>query len=120
MLSTLLPALIMRRRGEFDQYRAFAMAAAVFVVIAPGFGFQYTAIVGAALLAYDLRAGAIWGLLSGLQLLSFYFFMWDGSFPILSQSPQGPGPAVIFQYLAWGWALNWLIQQWRRKQTEPG
>src|SRR5262249_23111378 len=88
----------------------------------PGFAIQYTAIVGAVFIAYDFRAGAIWGLLSGLQLFSFYLFHWEGGFPLAAQgSIPAEGPGKFFEMLAWGWALLWLIREIRSRPKEvPG
>lgn len=114
-----LPAICMRLRGEFDRYRAIAMAGVVFSVISPGFAIHYTAMVGAVFLAYDLRAGAIWALLTGLQLLSFYFVLWDGTFPISANTVlHVAGPAKYFEFLAWGWAICWLIREMRTPAIE--
>jgi hypothetical protein len=106
-----LPTLMMRQRSNFDRWRACAMAAVILALFAPGFAIQYTAMVGVVLLACDLRVGAIWGLLSGFQLFTFYLFSWKGKFPILADYMIAQGPTKYFEMLALGWVFYWLFYQ---------
>jgi hypothetical protein len=65
-------------------FECVALGFALFLLLAPGFGVQYTAILGPVLTAASLRWGLCWALLSGVFLLTAYFDFWTGTFPLYS------------------------------------
>lgn len=100
--SIALATLLLRRKKHGDRFAASAIAVLLFAILAPSFALQYGAIVGAVLFAYDLRAGAWWGAIRGLQLFCDYYLGWDGTIPITSLGGNLLGSTVdILAMLAW-------------------
>lgn len=96
-----------RRRGRWDAYELGALVLALFLVLTPGFGLQYLALVAPLLLAANLLTGSIYGLLAGAFLAAAYASVWTGGVPLYSffDGPIARGPAVIgvivWVFLVW-------------------
>lgn len=128
ILAIALAMLHLRRRSAasasessagFDRYSAAAVAAALFLVLTSGFGYQYTVFVGPLLLAVRPLCGAMYGLLSGMYLLTNYWLGWFGGFPIdttLAPDPVAPGP--LFGLLAWATLVVFVYGE-LRGMTKP-
>lgn len=114
--SIALVTLILRNRGETSRYRAIAICIAVFAVITPAFALQYGAIVGAILMAYQLRAGVIFSALHGLRLFCDYYLGWNGELPISSHGGNMIGwQPELFSALAWGSLAVFLFREFSAK-----
>jgi hypothetical protein len=80
----------LRRRRGWDAYQLGATAAALFLLLTPGFGLQYTVYAVPLMLAADLRRGSVYGLVAGLYVLATYAGKWDGTWPLRSLFDGGP------------------------------
>jgi Gpi18-like mannosyltransferase len=103
------------RRRAWDAYEVGAIALAIFLILAPGFGLQYTVAIAPLLLAASLAAGALYGLLAGLLLAFAYVATWTGNVPLASffDGPW-PMPGPLFGLLAWWVLIVYVIRVLRR------
>ena len=94
-----------RDEPQIDRYRIGAITLALFLILTPGFGIQYTVCVLPLLSAVSFGRTALYSFLAGMMLLMSYWLMWQGGGLPLETfgggSPQGPGPA-------WG-LLTWAV-----------
>jgi hypothetical protein len=97
------------RRWNASQLAAMSMA--IFLVMAPGFGVQYTVAVLPPLVAVTLGTGLLYSLLAGLFILLVYGLNWTGGVPLYSlfDSPY-PMPGPLFGLLAWWVLLVFVIR----------
>ena len=95
-------AVASRRGRRWDAYQVAALTLAVFLLLTPGFGVQYTVYVVPVLLAVDLRWGTLYGLLAGACLLVAYAGGWAGGLPLESRMQRLEPPAPLLGLLAWG------------------
>jgi hypothetical protein len=107
-------------RGRWSAYELGALAWALFLVLTPGFGFQYTVYVVPLMLAVDLRRGAAYGLAAGLYVLTVYAGTWDGSLPIQSLFTGKPNPMPVpLGLVAWtmlvGFAGSVMLRTERKR-----
>lgn len=102
MVGVLAVAGSARLAQRFSTYERAALGLAIFLILAPGFGVQYTAILGPVLLAVSQRWGGAWAVTSGLFLLVVYTTFSTGEFPLYSyfDSPIRPQAAVV-GFFAW-------------------
>lgn len=96
-------------------YERAALGLAIFLILAPGFGVQYTAILGPVLLVVSQRWGAAWAVASGLFLLVVYATFLTGEFPLYSyfDSPFRP-PAAVAGIGAWAVLIAFVWTTMRR------
>ena len=89
-------------RGRWDAYQLGAVTLAIFLILTPGFGVQYTVAVQPLLIATSLAIGALYGLLAGLFLFLVYLFTWTGTVPMLAYFEGAyPMPGALIGVLAW-------------------
>jgi hypothetical protein len=75
---------------------------AIFLLLAPGFGVQYTVLPGLLLMALRPRWGIMYGAVAGLFVSAAYFVNWKGSFPLYSQwSTLFPEPVAVVGLATW-------------------
>lgn len=119
LASVLLIVLVMRRRAasmRTDRYTTSAITASLFLILAPGFGVQYTVLAGAMLFAVQLAPAVVYGLMAGLYLAITYYLGWQGGSPIDSSHGSEPAPpSELFGIVAWA-TLIWFV--WTR--LRPG
>lgn len=97
--------LVSRRLRRWNAYTLIAITYALFLVLTPGFGVQYTVIIAPAILAVSLPSGSLYGFLAGVFLLLTYWANWTGDFPPKSKFESlFPLPGALFGLLAW-WTL---------------
>jgi hypothetical protein len=90
-----------RWRG-WSAYRVCFLCLAAFLVLAPGFGVQYTVYVVPVLFAISLRQAMVYSFASGLFILSVYFNFALPGYPLRSQFTSWyPLPTSLFGLLAW-------------------
>lgn len=102
--------------GPMSIYERAALGLSLFLVLTPGFGVQYTAIVGPVMLAASLRWGLWWAILSGLFLLSVYASFCTGGWPLHSQfTTRFPLPAAAVGVAAWSLLVVFTLATLRRR-----
>ena len=103
------------RRRAWDAYEAGAMTLAIFLILAPGFGLQYTVAIAPLLVAACRTVGSLYGLLAGLMLFLAYLATWTGEVPLASffDGPW-PMPGPLFGLIAWWVLMGYLIRVLRR------
>lgn len=93
-------------------YDRTALAWVLFLVLAPGFGFQYTVYAVPLLLAVDLRRGIMYGLAAGSYVLTAYAGSWDGSLPIETVFSGRPnGLPVPLGLIAWAILVGFVVDR---------
>jgi hypothetical protein len=124
VMGVLIVAGYARWRQRFSVYERAALGLAIFLILAPGFGVQYTAILGPLLLAFSAQWGAAWAMVSGLFLLVAYATFSTGDFPLYSyfDSPFHT-PAAVTGFAAWmalaAFAWTTVRQNLRPVPPEP-
>jgi hypothetical protein len=107
---------------RFSTYDRAALGLTIFLILTPGFGVQYTAILGPVLLAASQRWGAAWAVVAGLFLLVVYATFLTGEFPLYSyfDSPFRP-PAAVVGFAAWAVlaAFAWATVRRSRRPAPP-
>jgi hypothetical protein len=100
--SSLALALIHRRLSELELYELGALAFALFLVLAPGFGIQYLIYPAPLLMLASPRRGLAYAYLAGLFAGLTYLVRWTGSSPPFSNF-SGPQDqyALAAGLLAW-------------------
>jgi hypothetical protein len=106
-----LLVLFVRFVGKRPLHELCALSFALFLVLTPGFGVQYTAWVGPFIVMCGLFEGALYGLLSGAFLAIVYLHFADWSkLPILSHLwGRFPDPAPKVGLMAWVFLLAFVI-----------
>jgi MYXO-CTERM domain-containing protein len=101
-------------------YERAAVGLSLFLVLTPGFGVQYTAILGPVLLAASLTWGLWWALLSGLFIGTVYAAFWTGGWPLHSEfTGTFPVPAAAVGVAAWALLVVFTIATLRRRSPVP-
>jgi hypothetical protein len=104
ILAIVLVTLVMRRRAtSANRYATCAISAAIFLILAPGFGMQYAVFPIPLMMVAAPLFGMLYGTLAGLGLFFIYWLGWSGTVPLASTLgvPDDAGPAVQFGLLAW-------------------
>ena len=117
ILAIALFTLVMRRReasgARVDRYTTCAASAAIFLILAPGFGMQYSVFPIPLLMVAAPFFGLLYGTIAGVGLFFMYWLEWSGTLPLGSTigSPDDAAPAVQFGLLGWGTliAFVWKI-----------
>ena len=112
-----------RRRQWSTAIERAALGLAIFLILAPGFGVQYTAILGPVLLAVSQRYGAAWALTAGLFLLAVYTTFYTGGFPLYSHFDRPFHPlAGLIGLLPWTLlnAFAWTTIRQSVRPPPPG
>jgi hypothetical protein len=94
---------IAARGGRRSAVQATTLVLATFLVLAPGFGVQYTVWIVPFLFAVaPLRTAIAYSLTGGIFLSLTYFHFWQGQFPAVSMfNDVYPPGAAIFGFWAW-------------------
>ena len=105
-------SLAVRLRPAWDRYEVAAVTFALFLILSPGFGVQYTAILGALLFAARPRIATVYAVVAGAFLLSLYLACWlPGQFPIEARfGPVFPIRESLLGLLAWGVVLFFVTR----------
>jgi hypothetical protein len=103
-----------RRVQRLNAYELGAAAYALFLVVTPGFGVQYTAYPAALLLAASLRWGVAYGIAAGIYIGYIYASFWTGNIPLNSAFVPFPRMAGLLTVLPWGILLGFLVRCVRR------
>ena len=108
-----------RWRG-WSAYRVSFLCLATFLVLAPGFGVQYTVYVVPVLFAISLPQAMAYSIASGLFILSVYFNFALPGYPFRSQFTSWyPLPTSLFGLLAWAVLIVIVLRDLGRSQPLP-
>jgi hypothetical protein len=98
LLAIALFTLVIHRRcrPNVDRYQSCAVTAAIFLILAPGFGMQYTVFPIPLLMVASPFYGTLYGTIAGIGSLFVYWLAWTGAMPLESTlgSPEGVGPPI--------------------------
>jgi hypothetical protein len=112
---TLLLALVARRR-QWTRFELAASVQASFLVLAPGFGVQYTILVAPMLCALSPPLGLAFGTAAGAFIGAVYWIYRLPGFPLASRFTGGiPEPAATLGLFAWLLLIVYLFRQLRTK-----
>jgi len=84
LLLIALWGLLARIKPRWTVYEIAAVVFAVFLILAPGFGVQYTVLIGLPLFAARPRWAIVYAVLAGLFVTATYFVYLTDSFPFYS------------------------------------
>jgi Glycosyltransferase family 87 len=104
------------RTDRWSRYQLGAIGFGIFLVLAPGFGVQYTASVVPLLFAASPAWGALFGLVAGLFVGVVYFTFVTAGPPWFSQFEERfTMPSHLVGLLAWWVMLEYVV----RELTQP-
>lgn len=111
LLLVVLLAVFNGLRPRWNRAQLCALCLAVFLILTPGFGVQYTVILVPLLFAADLRFAALYSALGGMFLLVTYYVFWTGEFPMYSyfDAPLPLGGALI-GLITWVLLAQWAFR----------
>ncbi len=104
-----LVAVVERVRPRWDYYQRAALFIAIFLILTPGFGVQYTVALAPLAFAVSIRWGLWYATTAGLMLLTVYLaFRREG--PLLDSQFTSlfPFPAPMIGMLAWGTLIGFV------------
>ena len=118
LLAIALLTLVVRRRPSVDRYTSCAATAAIFLILAPGFGMQYTVFPIPLMMVASPFYAMLYGTIAGIGSLFVYWLGWTGTMPLESTlgTPEGVGPPIGL--VAWVVLIAFM---WRvlRGRDEP-
>ncbi len=110
-------------KEKVNRYDLGAVTLALFLILAPGFGIQYTVVVAPLLFASRLRWANAYGFIAGAFVLLNYWAQWPGhEWPPNSQfRGRYPMPSPIWGLVAWGLLVAYVawIMSRPRKDALP-
>jgi hypothetical protein len=119
VLAVVAVAVASRFRWHLPLAGQFTVGASMFLVLTPGMGVQYVALVLPLLCLVDLGAGIRWGITAGLFILSVYVYFVVGWWPLRSTISGGfPPLAVAFGLAAWIVLVDFLLRYLLRADRE--
>jgi hypothetical protein len=115
VLAVVALAVLSRWRWHVPITAQCAIGAALFLVLAPGFGVQYVAFVTPLLCFVNLQAGIRWGIASGVFIGYVYWFFVVSWNPIESifSSRGYPAPATVLGIVAWLVLVEFVVSYLR-------
>ena len=106
------------RRHRLDRYDLAALTISLFLVLAPGFGAQYTVAVLPLLFASRPRWANVYGLIAGLFLLLVYGHHWTGDWPIYSKFVgRAPLAVSLIGLAAWATLAGYVVTVWVKRRA---
>jgi hypothetical protein len=109
LLSITAVALFSRFHRRMPMIRQTAVGAALFLILAPGFGVQYVIYPAALLCLVDLPEGIMWGCTSGLFIGAVYWMFINSWMPLQSTFWKWyPFPANALGLLAWAVLVRYV------------
>jgi glycosyl transferase family 87 len=95
-------AVLSRIKPRWTLYEIALVSFAIFLLFAPGFGVQYTVLVGLPLFAVRPRWGVGYSVVAGLFVTSAYYMYWKGAFPLYSHwGVLFPEPVGVLGLVTW-------------------
>ena len=104
-------ALLTRWLRKWSAYEIAAVTFAIFLIFVPGFGVQYTVMLGLLLFAIRPVWASVYAWIAGLFALSAYWIYWTGSFPLLSRWSLTllPEPAGMLGLITWIFVIATVV-----------
>jgi hypothetical protein len=117
LLSITAVALVSRFRRRMPMTEQTALGAALFLILAPGFGVQYVIYAAPLLCLVDPAEGILWGWTSGVFIGAVYWIFIVSWMPLQSTfRGMFPFPANALGLLAWAALLHFV---WRHVRSGP-
>ena len=111
-------SVVAARLRRWSRYEVAAGTYAIFLVVATGFGVQYTVVVAPLMFAASKRFGTYYSALAGLFLFFVYGYYWEGEFPLGSMfRGYFPNVAALVGIPVWLILIGFLIWLARKKPT---
>lgn len=112
-------AAVAKWRPRWSLYELTSIVFALFLILTPGFGVQYTVMLAPVLFACSIRRGWVYSLLAGLFIGVVYAYFRRPGFPLNSHfTLLFPMPAPLFGILAWGYLIQ-CAASLLRKPPQP-
>jgi hypothetical protein len=109
-----------RATRRFDAYALSSCAYGLFLVLAPGFGVQYTVYLVPVLFVQSLRWATVYSFAAGLFLAIVYYSNWDHRLPPASIfTAPFKFPGAIFGLVPWSLLIAFLVWSWRQARRQP-
>lgn len=124
LLAALVLSAVWARRTGMSAAASALVAMCLFLILTPGFGVQYTAILCPLMFAVNYRWGLAWATVSGACILVLYVAYYDGTTPWHSTF-TGPFPTLarMTGLVAWGLLIQLvgflLLASRRSSQRSP-
>jgi hypothetical protein len=121
LLTIVLFTLVMRRRSpHVDRYTTCPASAAIFLILAPGFGGQYGVFPIPLLMIAAPFVGMLYGTISGVGGFFIYWLGWTGTLPLESTlgTPDDAAPGVQLGLLAWATLIAFVWNRFRGASDE--
>ncbi|HWE04225.1 MAG TPA: glycosyltransferase 87 family protein [Tepidisphaeraceae bacterium] len=104
-------AILARRYNRWNRYQISAVTLAVFLIMSPGFGAQYTAMIGPLLFATAPGWAMAYACSAGVFLAVGYNLFWNGKFPIYAfYTDQLSVGAGMVGMVAWLVLIGFVIR----------
>ncbi len=116
LLAVVVFSVIAAVRRRPSGYELGAFAWAVFLVLTPGFGVQYSVCVLPLLFAADRRSAVLYSLSAGIMLFVMYTARLSYVIPLYAEVENNPPPpvAVLFGIVAWCTLVAFVLTTARR------
>jgi hypothetical protein len=109
-----------RRRGRWSARELAAAGFGVFMVLAQGWGIQYTVYLVPVLFAAQVERAVTYSLVAGLYVGMAYFVYWTGERPFFSLFPRyHPAGVAVLGFLAWMVAIRTTVDLVRAQHRPP-
>jgi hypothetical protein len=118
--SVILAVINRLGRSRFSAREMVALSYVGFVVLAPGWGIQYSVYPVPALFAANVGRAAAYGSVAGLYVIVVYVSLWTGTLPYYSDFYSGqPLGGKLVGYLAWLVGIRTLFDLFRKRREPP-
>ena len=108
-------AALARVYNRWNRYELAAVTFAIFLIFTPGFGVQYTIMLGPLLFAIRPKLAIAYAWLAGVFLCCAYLVFWDGNFPIYANyHTLLPAPVAAIGIGVWALLVAFLIIEFRK------
>ena len=95
-------SVVARLKPRWTLYEIALVTFAIFLLLAPGFGVQYTVLIGLPLFAIRPLWAIAYGVIAGLFVTSAYYMYWKGAFPLYSHwGVLFPEPVGTLGLITW-------------------
>ena len=116
LLAVIVFSVIAAYRRRTTSYDLGALAWALFLVLTPGYGVQYSICVLPLLFAADVKRAVLYSLSAGAMLFFMYTARLSYVIPLYAEVQNNPFPpaAVLFGVLAWCVLVAFTVERARR------
>jgi hypothetical protein len=97
-------------RDRWNRYELGAMCFAIFLILTPGFGVQYTVYIVPLLCAVSVRWATLYSIVAGMFISLVYYTFWTGTLPVYSFfNTTFPMPTPVVGFVAWAVLVCFLV-----------